>query len=180
MPQNSDERGAELQSLRPYLLLVARMHLDYRLRSIIDPEDVVQDVFRKALEHWDQCTGSRKAWLRRVLLNHLKDLIDKKTAQKANVDLQVALEHSSVRLGDLLVADQTSPSECAARDEELARLARALALLPLKQAEVIILSRLQQLKLKDVAAQLGLTLGAVAGLLHHGMERLGRHLTPPE
>jgi hypothetical protein len=41
MRQNSDERGVELEGLRPYLRLIARMHLDYRLRSLIDPDDVV-------------------------------------------------------------------------------------------------------------------------------------------
>jgi RNA polymerase sigma-70 factor (ECF subfamily) len=180
MDQNSDGRGVELERLRPYLHLVARMHLDHRLRSLIDPEDVVQDVFRKALEKWDSCTESRKAWLRRVLLNHLKDLIDKMTAHKANVDLHVALEHSSVRLDALLVADQSSPSQRVARNEELARLAEALAMLPIKEQEVVILNRLHQMKLKDVAAQLGLTLGAAGGLLRRGLERLVRHLTFPE
>lgn len=55
-------------------------------------QDVVQDVFRKALKKWDQCRESRKPWLQHILLNHLKDLVDKMTAQKANVDLEVALE----------------------------------------------------------------------------------------
>src|ERR1043166_4960137 len=114
MDQSSDGRGAELEQFRPYLLLIARMHLDYRLRSRIDPEDVVQDAFRKALEKWDQCTESRKAWLRRILLNHLKDQIDKMRAQKANVELEIALEHSSVRLDALLAAAQSSPSQRAA------------------------------------------------------------------
>jgi hypothetical protein len=41
MRQNSDERGVELEGLRPYLRLIARMHRDYRLRSLIDPDDVV-------------------------------------------------------------------------------------------------------------------------------------------
>src|SRR5262245_13455843 len=123
MDHDNPDRGAELERYRPYLHLIARMHLDYRLRARIDPEDVVQDVFRKALEKWDQCAESRKAWLRRILLNHLKDLIDKMTAQKANVDLEVALEHSSVRLDALLAAEQSSPSQRAAGNEELAHLA---------------------------------------------------------
>jgi len=66
MDQNGDARGAELEQFRPYLHLIARMHLDYRLRARIDPEDVVQDAFRKALEKWGQCRESRKAWLREL------------------------------------------------------------------------------------------------------------------
>jgi RNA polymerase sigma-70 factor (ECF subfamily) len=180
MPDNnSDERGVELEQLRPYLRLIARMHLDYRLRSLFDPDDVVNDIFGKALQKWDQRNpnGSLKGWLRQIVLNHLKDLIDK---HKENVNLKVALEHSSVRLDALLDDGQSSPSQRAAGNEELARLAEALALLPIKEQEVIILVRLHEMKLKDVAAHLGLTLGAVAGLLHRGMERLVRHLTFPE
>jgi RNA polymerase sigma-70 factor, ECF subfamily len=175
-----DKRGDELERMRPYLHLVARMHLDYRLRSRIDPEDVVQDVFRKALEKWDQCRESRKAWLRHILLNHLKDLVDKMTAQKANVDLEVALEFSSVRLDAILIADHSSPSQKAARNEDMAILAESLAKLPLKQQEVVILNRLHGLKLEEVAAKLGITLGAAGGLLHRGLEALVRHLTFPK
>lgn len=180
MARNGDQRGDELERLRPYLHLIARMHLDYRLRSRIDPEDVVQDVFHKAIAKWDQCRESRKPWLRHILLNHLKDLVDKMTAQKANVELEVALEFSSVRLDALLVADHSSPSQKAAGNEEMAKLAEALAKLPLKQQEVVILNRLHGLKLEEVAAKLDITLGATAGLLRRGMEALVRHLTFPE
>ncbi|MFO0970205.1 MAG: sigma-70 family RNA polymerase sigma factor [Gemmataceae bacterium] len=178
-PDNPDY-GAELEGYRPYLHAIARMHLDYRLRKRIDPEDVVQYVFCKAIEKWDQCSGSRKAWLRRILLNHLKDLVDKMRAKKANVDLEVALEHSSVRLDALLAAEQSSPSQRAMANEELARLEEALAKLPLKQQEVVILNRYHQVKLEDIAVQLGMTLGTVGGLLRRGLEGLVRHLTFPE
>jgi RNA polymerase sigma-70 factor (ECF subfamily) len=181
MRQNSDERGIELESLRPYLRLIARMHLDYRLRSRFDPDDVVNDVFCKALQKWDQrdCNGSLKPWLRQILLNRLKDLIAK-IPPIPDVGLQAAAGHSSARLDALLVADDSSPSQRAERNEELARLAEALAMLPLKEQEVVILKRLHEQKLEDIAAQLGMTLGKAAGLLYRGLERLNRYLTFPE
>ncbi|MBI1830575.1 MAG: sigma-70 family RNA polymerase sigma factor [Planctomycetes bacterium] len=179
MDQPNDQRGDELERMRPYLHVIARMHLDVRLRSRLDPEHIVQDTFRKALEHWDQCREARKPWLRRILLNHLKDLVSTMTAQKNNVDLEVALQHSSVRLDAILVADQSSPSERAAANEELERLASALTKLPTRQQEVVILHRLHKMKLEEVVAQFGITLGAAGGLLHRGMEALIRHLTFP-
>jgi RNA polymerase sigma factor (sigma-70 family) len=177
MDQNSAGRGVELERLRPYLHLIARIQLDYRLRSLIDPDDVVNDVFCKALENWDQCTGSRKAWLRRILLNHLTDLIKKHVPKVA---LREELERSSLRLEAILVADQSRPSRRAERNEDLARLAEALAMLPIKEQEAVILIRLHLMKLKDAAAQLGMTPGAVTGFLYRGLERLVRHLTFPE
>jgi RNA polymerase sigma-70 factor (ECF subfamily) len=177
MDNASDPRGGELEPMRSYLHLIARMHLDYRLRGRIDPEDVVQDTFRKALEKWDQCRESRKAWLRRILLNHLKDLIASGTAQKNNVDLEAAWQQSSLRLDAVLVADQSSPSQRAARNEQMERLAEALAQLPANQQEVVILHHLHEMKLADTAAQLGISLGTAAGLLYRGLKTLNRLLT---
>ena len=62
----------------------------------------------------------------------------------------------------------------------MSKLAEALAKLPLKQQEVIILNRLHGLKLEDVAAKLGMTLGATGGQLRRGLQALVRHLTFPE
>lgn len=180
MDHDQDQRGAELERLRPYLHLVARMHLDYSLRSLIDPEDAVQDAFVKALQHWDECRGSRKAWLRGILLNDLKDKLDKEKAQKRDINRKVALDHSSLRIDSILIAEQSSPSERAARNEDLARLEEALLRLLFKQQEVIILHHLHQMKLREVAQKLGITLGATAGVLRNGLKAPVRYLTFPE
>jgi RNA polymerase sigma-70 factor (ECF subfamily) len=180
MPDEAERRGAELESLRSYLHLIARMHLDFRLRARFDPDDAVQDTFRKALENWDQCRESRKAWLRRILLNHLKDLLSAGTAQKNNVDLEVALQQSSVRLDAILVADESSPSQRAGRNEDMVRLAEALAQLPANQQEVVILHHLHELKLAETAAHLGISLGTAAGLLYRGLKTLNRLMTQNE
>ncbi len=177
MVHEGDRRGAELEPLRPYLNLIARMHLDYRLRSRIDPDDVVQDTYRKALENWDQCRESRKAWLRGILLNHLKDLVMSATTQKNNVDLEVALQQSSFRIDAILVANESSPSQRAVRNEEMEHLAEALAQLPANQQEIVILHHLHEMKLVEAAAQLGITPGAATGLLYRGLKTLNRLMT---
>ena len=177
MDDDKDRRGAELEPLRSELHLIARMHLDYRLRARIDPDDVVQDTFRKALDKWDQCRESRKSWLRRILLNHLKDLVSSATSLKNNVDLEVALQQSSARLDVILSADESSPSQKAARNEQMLRLAEALARLPAPQQDVVILHHLHEMTLAAAAAQLGITPGAAAGLLYRGLKTLNRLMT---
>jgi RNA polymerase sigma-70 factor (ECF subfamily) len=182
MDQNGDRRGADLEPFRPYLRLIARMHLDYRLHSLIGPDDVVQDVFVKALEHWDQCRDPLhpKPWLRQILLRHMKDLVDAYLGPKRNLDRQVELEHSSVRIEAIIDGGESTPSERATRHEELDRLAAALAKLPADQQEVVIRKHLHQMKLREVAAALGISVGAAAGLYRRGLEALNRSLTFPE
>jgi len=50
-----DVRAVEM--FRPYLCVLARMHLDRQPWAKLDPEDLVQTTFQEALEHWDQFLG---------------------------------------------------------------------------------------------------------------------------
>src|SRR2546425_11763172 len=98
----ADQPGLELEPFRPYLLVIARMMLDHRLRPFIDPEDAVQDAFVKAIRSWNDCKVSRKAWLRGILLKDLQDKVDYATAQMRNGDRKVDLETSSRPLAAIL------------------------------------------------------------------------------
>src|SRR4051794_30425576 len=67
MDQLAVDHVRAVESLRPYLCVLARMHLDRRLWAKLDPEDLVQATFQEALEHWDQFLGDGhlelKGWL---------------------------------------------------------------------------------------------------------------------
>lgn len=176
MPTDDAQRGQELERWRPYLLVVARMYLPVHLRKRIDPEDAVHDTYRKAIENWEQCNRSLKAWLRKILLRHIQDLIARESAQNRDINLEKDIEFSSCRLDAMLVADHTSPSEKAERNEEDTRLAEALARLPTHQQTVVILHRIHGMKLVEVAAHLNVSLGVVAGRLKEGVATLRRVL----
>jgi RNA polymerase sigma-70 factor (ECF subfamily) len=157
------------------LVLLARLHLDRNLWSKIDPEDVVQQTFQEAWAQWDQFRGAesqRGAWLRRMLLHNVFDVVRHFRRGKCEAALERALDLSSARLLESLALAESTPSQRAARNEELAQLAAALARLPRNQQEAVILHHLHGLKLAEVAGHLGCSLTAVAGLVHRGLKRL--------
>ena len=70
-----DDPDAALRAFRSYLLLLARLQIDPRLRGLLDPSDLVQQTLLRAHEKWDQCRGpaeaERAAWLRAILAREL-------------------------------------------------------------------------------------------------------------
>jgi RNA polymerase sigma-70 factor (ECF subfamily) len=173
------------ESFRDVLHLLARLHLDGRLRGKIDPSDVVQETLLRAHRCQEQCQGrsdaERAGWLRRIMANLLAEQarrfldVDKRDARR-EWSLGNALTRSSVRLEDLLVADQSSPSERVDRAERLGRLARAVERLPEEQRSAVEQKYLLGLSLPEIAARMDKTRAAVAGLLRRGLEGLRQML----
>jgi RNA polymerase sigma-70 factor (ECF subfamily) len=172
--------AGNLDRYREYLHLLARRHLQPRLQSKLDASDVVQQTLLKAHQNLDQFRGQGEAelaaWLRRILANTLADAAREFGGGKRDVgreqSLEAALHESSVRLEALLGSPPSSPSTGAMRHEALTRLAAALAQLPEDQRTAVELHHLQGCSLAEVAAFLGRSDRAVAGLLRRGLQKL--------
>jgi RNA polymerase sigma-70 factor (ECF subfamily) len=121
-----------------------------------------------------------RGWLRQTLLHNVCDVVRHFRQQKCDVLLEQPLEQSSVRLLASLAAEQSSPSQRAVRNEQMQHLAEALLLVPKDQQEAVILHHLHGRALADVAADLGRSLPATAGLIHRGLARLRRLLDEGE
>jgi RNA polymerase sigma-70 factor (ECF subfamily) len=121
------------------------------------------------------------AWLRRILARTLADVVKHYDRDKRAVDLEHSLEadldRSASGFAGWIAADQTSPSQAAMRNEELLRLAGALAALPEPQREVVVLKHLRGWHLQRIAEHIGRTVPAVASLLRRGLEGLRHRLT---
>jgi RNA polymerase sigma-70 factor (ECF subfamily) len=174
-----------MEQFRHYLGLLARLHLGERLRGKLDPSDVVQEVLLKAHRHKDDCRGQTEAeqaaWLRRILTNTLADAVRRfLQAQGRDVSREQPLDDraadSSARLEAWLADGESSPSEQAARQEELFRLAGGLAALPDDQRQAVELRHLHGLSVGDVARNLGRSRASAAGLIRRGLETLRHHL----
>ena len=167
-----------LDRFRSYLLLLAQMQLDPRWKAKLDASDLVQQTLLEAHEKREQFQGDDTAmvgWLRRSLANNLVDQVRALTRDKRNVLRERSLQsvdQSSANMQRWLVAEQSSPSIRAVRNEDLLRLADALMQLAQPQREAIVLHHLQDCTLKETAEALGRTEPAVAGLLHRGLRRL--------
>jgi RNA polymerase sigma-70 factor (ECF subfamily) len=146
----------------------------------VDLSGVVQQTLweaHQARREFHEGSGSHlAAWLRQILAHNLTDEVRKFQAAARNPDrersLQAALDASSLRLESWLAADQSTPSQCVARQEQSLALAAALALLPDDQRLAVELHHLKGCPLAEVAQHLGRSKGAVAALLFRGIKRL--------
>jgi RNA polymerase sigma-70 factor, ECF subfamily len=176
--------AADLDRFRPYLRLLARAHLDPRLRGKLDPSDLVQETLVKAVRAIDQFRGTTDAelaaWLRQTLARHMANAVRDFAREKRDAGREVALgaEQSSVRLDAWLAAEITSPSLRAERNEDLARLAKAIEALPDAQREAVTLHHLLRWSLDQVAGHMGRSPTAVAGLIKRGLRQLRADLAP--
>jgi RNA polymerase sigma-70 factor (ECF subfamily) len=186
MSREGDEGGPALERYRPYLLLLARMRLDPRLRGKLDASDVVQQTLLEAHQARDQFRGTEHeeaAWLRQILARNLanavRDLMRDKRDVRREQSLEAAIEESSRRLDGWLAAEQSSPSERAERHEQGVRLAAALAELPEAQREALTLHHLEGRPLEEVARLVGRSREAVAGLIKRALRQLRERLREP-
>jgi RNA polymerase sigma-70 factor (ECF subfamily) len=170
-----------LERFRHYLLLMARLQLDPRLQSKLDPADAVQQALLQAHQNIGQFRGQSEqemmAWLRRILANELAGAARRYLkAEKQNVALERSMEaamtQSSSRLEDWLVAEQTSPSQRAVRHEELLQLTEALTKLPADQRQALELQHFEGCSVDEIGRRMGRSKPAVAGLLRRGLAKL--------
>jgi RNA polymerase sigma-70 factor (ECF subfamily) len=179
-----DSATAALEQYRAYLECLAFMRLDPRLRSKFGLSDVIQNTLLEAYRDLAQLQAldpeARKRWLRKVAARNLLDEIARWRTRGRHVALEQPLreaaESSSCRLEAWLVSEESAPPEKVDRHEREVRIAEALAGLPPRQREALILRNWHGLKLAEIAEQLGCTIGAAAGLIHHGLEKLGTDL----
>jgi RNA polymerase sigma-70 factor (ECF subfamily) len=178
--ENHPLQGELLERCRSYLCLLARCRLGTRLQAKLDASDVVQQTLLRAHEKMEQFRGTSTAelmaWLRQILANELAQAGRKFGAEARDLareqSLQAELDESSSRLQAWLAADQSSPSECAMREEQLLRLAAALALLPPEQRRAVELHHFQGHPLVEVGRLMDRSEEAIVGLLYRGLKKL--------
>jgi RNA polymerase sigma-70 factor (ECF subfamily) len=174
----------DLERFRSYLLLLARLKLDRKLRGKLDASDVVQQTMLEAHMALESFRGddlaAQAAWLRQILARNLANAVRDLTRAKRDVrkerSLQADLDASASRLDGWLAAEQSSPSQKMERHERALQLAEALAQLPEAQRDAVVLRHFQGLPLAEIAEQLDCTTTAVTGLLQRGLKNLRKSL----
>ena len=170
----------EVAAYRQYLLLLARVQLDPRKAKDVDASDIVQQSLLEAHRNWGRfrggSEGERAAWLRRILACNLADALRSLGREKRDagrrVSLEQQVEQSSLRLGNFLAADQSSPSQGMHRAERGVMLANAMADLPEAQREALVLQYWHGWTLAQIGQHMNRTPVAVAGLLKRGLKQL--------
>lgn len=175
----------DVERYRSYLLLLAQMKLDRKLRGKVDASDLVQQTLLEAHQALESFRGNdsaaQAAWLRKILARNLANAIRDLTRAKRDIRkeraLKTDLEDSASQLEGWLAADQSSPSQNLERQERALQLAEALAKLPDTQREAVVMRHFQAMSLSEIADQLGCTSAAVTGLLQRGLKNLRKALS---
>ena len=186
---NDQDRSQRLLNrFREYLTFLARLQTAGRSQAKLDVSGIVQQTLLEAHQASAELASlseeRQTAWLRQALTNNLADEIRRLSAQKRDIrieqSLDASLDQSLTRLGNLLPANQSSPSQHAHKNEQLLRLAEAVNQLPEAQRQAVELHHLLGLTLSEVAERLESTKPAVAGLLHRGLKKLRELLEEPD
>jgi RNA polymerase sigma-70 factor (subfamily 1) len=188
MARNAEAINEALGEFRAYLETLTCIQIDPRLRSEFSFSDLVQKTLLEAWRDLERIepldAAGRKRWLRKMLLNNLKDEIRRVGAQKCDFrlkqSLDAAIEESSIRLAKALEAEETPIIDRLVYDEEKLRVLEALSQLDVRQREVLILQKYHGRTLAQIAEHLGCTVGAVAGLQARGLKELRKHLPDTE
>jgi RNA polymerase sigma-70 factor (ECF subfamily) len=182
-------RSALLALHRQRLRQMIALRMDPRLRSRIDPSDVVQDALIDAHHHLGEYLEERPIpfypWLRQLAFNRLLDLhrrhmlSQKRSVLREQHDLLPLSDESLTNLAEQFVASASSPSEKAMRAEECDRVRAALVELAERDREILVLRYLEKLNGEETAAVLGISVGAVKVRHFRALERIRGLLSSP-
>ena len=134
------------------------------LNDIADAEDIVQDVFLVFAQAAGQfqLTGSLKSYLATCVANRARNRLVVKRRQNVT-----GLDDAG-----LTVSDPKRPDQWVIRNEELARLNKAIRQLPCEQREAVILHLQGGTKFKDIARLQDVSVKTVFSRYRYGLDKL--------
>ena len=127
-------------------------------------EDLVQDVFTRILKYRATYRGQDRysVWMYKIARNAHIDHF-RRTRPTVNIEDQY----------DEAPSLEIAPEERMVKEEEASIVAKALAKLSPKKQEILVLSRFQNLKYREIAEVLDCPVGTVKGLVHRAVRELG-------
>jgi RNA polymerase sigma-70 factor (ECF subfamily) len=179
-------RARLLDRHRQRLRQMIALRLDRRLAARIDPSDVVQEALIVADRQLDCYLRERPLpfypWLRQIAWERLIELHRKHVrARRRSVmreePLEAALsDESAQELIQRVLARGSSPSARLDREEQRQQIEKALEQLAERDREILVLRHLERLSTEEIAAVLGISVGAVYTRHLRALERLGNLL----
>jgi RNA polymerase sigma-70 factor (ECF subfamily) len=139
------------------------------MRNDHDAEDVVQDASLRALRYFGTFTGGNgRAWFLRIVRN---TCYAKRGRQPVEIDL-FDEEHHTVRQA------RPDPETELLRTDGIARIERAIAALPARAGEILVLRELEDLSYQELAEVLDIPAGTVMSALFRARRALRAALEP--
>jgi RNA polymerase sigma factor (sigma-70 family) len=161
----SSPRHAELLALAGELRPELHRYSARLMGSVIEGEDVVQDIFARAFVALDELTEvpQLRPWLFRIAHNRAMDLL-RSRAIRAAEPIEEAQE--------VVDPESPDPAEVLMRREAVETAVSRFVELPTVQRSVVILKDVLDQSLEEIATMLDLTVNAVKAHLSRGRARL--------
>lgn len=188
--RNGDEQAlAELFSIhRERLWQIVNFRLDRRLAGRLDVDDVLQEVYLDAAKRVRHFINDHDVtffvWLRTIVGQTMVDLHRRHLgAEKRNAGREISIhgvkypQATSVSFAVHLLANLTSPSQAAMRDELSEQIETAIEAMDSIDREVLALRHFEELTNSEVAEVLELTQAAASVRYMRALARLKDILT---
>ena len=148
------------------------------LANQTDAEDVTQEVFLKAYEHFDQIGGSPRAggWLKTVATNLSLNHLSRYRSRWSFFSELFAGGREESRENEMEFPASDSVTEEVDRAERHALVEQALQKLPTAWRVPLVLYHLEGLSYEEIRAKLGVSLGKVKTDIFRGREALRKKL----
>lgn len=158
-PQSRAEFAALVEAYADRLV----RHAFRQVGSLHDAEDIVQEVFTRAIHHAHAVPSAVGPYLYRAVSNACIDFLRRRNRAAVYCE-EVGIEE--------LLATRHGPREAAQSAEELRNIERLLQRLPAEQAEAVRLRVLDGLKLNEIADVTGCSINTVCSRLRYGLQKL--------
>ena len=156
-----------------------RIYLKYKddlltvARSLVNDlniaEDCLQETFVMLVSDGCKVQSNLKGYLLSCVVNRARDHLRRKEAQS---NFQVNMRMHRI--------DLTNPAHILAEGDEIRAVIRALDKLPIEQREVIVLHLQGDMKFRQIAKMLDMSMNTVQSRYRYGMEKLRQLLTKKE
>lgn len=145
-----------------YLAGVRRLtsHVYAMTGNLADAEDIVQEAYAKAWQHWGKVSGytDPEAWVRTVAFRHRVSVW-----RKATTRLTAHRRHGP-------------PGDEPALSPDYVAIVAALRKIPQAERQAIVLHYIVGLTVEDVADQTGVPAGTIKARLHRGRQHMSEHV----
>jgi len=132
-------------------------------------EDCLQEVFVSLVSERCKVRGNLKGYLLSCVVNRARDHLRRKYAQ---LNFQVNIQTQRV--------DVANPAEVLADSDQMRAIIQTLGKLPIEQREVIVLHLQGNLKFRQIAEILDISINTAQSRYRYGMEKLRQLLTKKE
>jgi len=159
------DSASVVSEMRPALVKYFRR----KTGNPVEAEDLAQDVLLRALTHPNWRTRDQaKGYIFRTAINRWHDFLRRRRIRGATI----AWDEASAERSDENTRVDNPPERVLIVGEELNQVVRALERMNVRTRTVLMLIKLEQMKVATVAEMLGISASAVAKHLAKGIARL--------